>query len=57
MDSEIIIYFTHNSENKSENTFILDFLWQFKEMHVKYKVKPKKKECAIVFQKPLIFKS
>ncbi len=26
MDSEIIIHFTYNSEKKSENTFILDFL-------------------------------
>jgi hypothetical protein len=38
MDSEIIIHFTHNSEEKSENTFILDFLQQFKEKHLKYKV-------------------
>jgi hypothetical protein len=34
MDSEIIIHFTHNSEKKSENTFILHFLQQFKEKHV-----------------------
>jgi hypothetical protein len=38
MDSEIIIHFTHNSEKKFENTFILNFLQQFKEKHVKYKV-------------------
>jgi hypothetical protein len=29
MDSEIVIHFTHNSEKKSENTFILDFLKQY----------------------------
>ncbi len=38
MDSEIVIHFTHKSEEKSKNTFNLHFLQQFKERHVKCKV-------------------
>jgi hypothetical protein len=37
-DSDFSIHFTYNSDKKSENRFILHFLWQFYDKHVKYEV-------------------
>jgi hypothetical protein len=37
-DSDFSIRFTYNSDIKSENISILQFLWQFYDKHVKYEV-------------------
>ncbi len=37
-DSDFSIHFTYNSDIKSENRFILHFLRQFYDKHVKYEV-------------------